>query len=374
MPATRQSRKLVFTDNGSLVSITNLSGYGLEITGGTTFTGASTLGVVNATASNVVQGLTLSGVVSDSGGYTLVKSGLGTLALTNSGNTFGGVGATIDVLNGILSASSDGALGNSANTITLEVDGTTGTGFRATGSFSTARTFNLSALNNAFEVTQGNTLTLTTPFNLSALSNTLNKNDSGVFAINANNSTMTGAVTINGGAILMQNGSALGSGTITVNNPIGSALQLSGGITVANPITLTANSQAGGINGGGTIESVLGVNTYNGLITQTAGNAATYGADAGATLNINGNIATANTSSFWAGTGGIINLNSILGNGGAGGALLKIGPGALNVTVNQPAYTGAVTVNAGTLKVSGSGTKLGTTGAVTVTSTGNPCS
>ena len=359
-----------FTDNGSLVSITNLSGYGLEITGGTTFTGASTLGVVNATASNVVQGLTLSGVVSDSGGYTLVKSGLGTLALTNSGNTFGGVGATIDVLNGILSASSDGALGNSANTITLEVDGTTGTGFRATGSFSTARTFNLSALNNAFEVTQGNTLTLTTPFNLSALSNTLNKNDSGVFAINANNSTMTGAVTINGGAILMQNGSALGSGTITVNNPIGSALQLSGGITVANPITLTANSQAGGINGGGTIESVLGVNTYNGLITQTAGNAATYGADAGATLNINGNIATANTSSFWAGTGGIINLNSILGNGGAGGALLKIGPGALNVTVNQPAYTGAVTVNAGTLKVSGSGTKLGTTGAVTVTSTG----
>ncbi|MBA4015748.1 MAG: hypothetical protein C0483_01025 [Pirellula sp.] len=367
-------QKVNLTNNGSILAVNNQSGYGLEFTGTTTLTGASHFSIGVATASNLVPGLTLSGVVSDTGGFDLVKSGLGTLALTNSGNTFGGVGNTIDVLNGVLSASSDGALGNPNNSITLEVDGSSGVGFRATGaSWNTSRTFNLNAPNNAFEVVAGTTFKLNTPFTLSATTNTLTKNDNGIFAINADNVTVpawTGAVTINAGAIQAQNSNALGFGAILVNNAIGSALQLSGGVNVANPITLTANSQAGGINSGGHIQSVSGVNTYSGLITQTSGNAATYGADAGATLNIAGNIATGNTSAFYAGTGGTINLSSLLGNGGAGGALTKFGPGTLNVTVNHTAFAGAITVNAGTLNISGAGVKFGLTGAVTINGTG----
>ncbi|WP_395736830.1 autotransporter-associated beta strand repeat-containing protein [Prosthecobacter sp.] len=363
-------QKVNLTNNGSILAVNNLSGYGLEFTGAISLTGASHFSVANATASNLVQGLTLSGVVSDTGGYSLVKSGAGTLVLGNSGNTFGGAGATIDVLNGILSVASDGALGNAANTITLEIDSQTGTGFRATGTFSTARTFLLNATNNAFEVTQNATLTLTSPFSLSAVTNTLNKNDSGILAINASNSTMTGAININGGAILVLNSNALGSGTITVNNAIGSALQLSGGVTVSNPITLTTNSQTSGINSGGSIESVSGTNTYSGLITQTAGNAATYGADDSAVLNITGNIVTANTSSFFTGVGGVINLTGVIGNGAGGGAVTKIGAGTLNIIGNQTGFTGAININAGTLNVSGSGVKLGATGTITVTPTG----
>ncbi len=370
----KQVQKVNLTNNGSILAVNNVSGYGLEFTGTTTLTGASHFSVSNATASNLVQGLTLSGVVSDTGGFDLVKSGLGTLALTNGGNTFGGVGKTIDVLNGILSANSDGALGNINNSVTLEVDGTTGVGFRGTGpSWGTSRTFNLNAANNAFEVVAGTTLTLNTPFALSSATNTLTKNDSGILAINADNVTgpaWTGAITINGGAIQVQDSNALGSGAIAINNAVGSALQLSGGVAISNAITLTTNSQSSGINSGGSIQSVSGVNTYAGLITQASGNAATYGADAGATLNINGNIATANTASFYTGAGGVVNLNSILGNGGAGGALTKWGPGDLNVTVNHTAFAGAITVNAGLLNIAGAGVKFGITGTVTINGTG----
>ena len=367
-------QKVNLTNNGSILAVNNQSGYGLEFTGTTTLTGASHFSVGVASASNLNPGLTLSGAVSDTGGFDLVKSGLGTLALTNGGNTFGGVGKTIDVLNGVLAASSDGALGNTNNSITLEVDGTTGVGFRAMGtSWSTSRTFNLNAPNNAFEVVAGTTFTLNTPFALSATTNTLTKNDNGIFVINADNVTgpaWNGTITINAGALQAQTSSALGSGTITINNAIGSALQLSGGVTISSAITNNGNSQAGGINSGGHIESVSGVNTVTGLITQAASTATTYGADAGATLNINGNIATANTAAFYADTGGIINLNSLLGNGSAGGALTKFGPGTLNVTVNHSAFTGTVTVNAGTLNISGAGVKFGLTGAVTINGTG----
>ncbi len=357
------------TDNGSIVAINNVNGYGLQITGATTFSAASHISVANATASNLVPGVTLSGVVSDSGGFTLVKSGLGTLALTNSGNTFGGAGQTIDVLNGILAASSDGALGDSNNTITLEVDGTTGTGFRAIGSFSTARTFLLNAANNAIEVTAGNTLTLTTPFTLGAAANTLTKNDNGVLELAANNTGWTGAVTINAGAILASNNNGLGSGAVTINNAVGSALQLTGGVSIANAITLVTNGGSG-YDTQGVIQSVSGSNTVTGLITQNSGSAFTYGASAGATLNINGNIAASNSATFYAGAGGVVNLNSAYGNGGAGGpGFNKIGPGTLNVTSSQSAVTSAINVNAGTMTISGSGVKFGGTGAVTIAPT-----
>ena len=335
-------------------------------------TGPSHFAVGVATASNVVQGLILSGKVTDNGAnHSLTKSGPGTLVLDNATNDFGGSGSTVDILNGVLSVSTDGALGNAANTVTLDVDGSTGVGFRATGTFSTSRTFNLNQANNAIEVTQGKTLTLTASFTLSAATNTLTKNDNGVLVLSANNSGWTGAVTINAGAIEVQNSNALGSGAITINNAIGSALLLSGGVTISNPLTTTVSSTTGGIDGGGFVKSVSGVNTYAGLITQASGAAANFGADAGATLNITGGIASSNSVNFYAGLGGVVNLQSAYGNGGAGGPTIsKTGLGDLNVTASQSAVTSAITINQGTMTISGADGKFGGTGLVTVNSSG----
>lgn len=359
-------QKVNLTNNGSILAVTNLNGYGLEFTGTTSLTGASHFSVTNASASNVIPGLTLSGVVSDTGGYSLVKSGLGTLLLTNSANTFGGAGATIDVLNGVLAASSDGALGNAANTITLDGDGTLGTAFRATGTFSSGRTFILNTANNAFEVTVGNVLTLTSPFSVPVVTNALIKNDNGVLAINAANPAMTGAVTINAGAIRAMNATALGSGTITIAGASGAALQLSGNVTVANPFTLTATST--GINTGGIIESVSGVNTYSGAITQTSGAAATFGAQAGATLNITGTYSAPGANSIAFAGAGNINLRTALNNGTS---LNKLGNGTLTISVANPALAAAQTIGLfdGITVLAGAGTlgPVGTaTGAVTV--------
>ncbi|MBB5031378.1 autotransporter-associated beta strand repeat-containing protein [Prosthecobacter vanneervenii] len=346
------------TNNGSILAVQNLNGYGVEFTGTTTLSGASHMSVATATASNVVQGLTLSGVVSDVGGYTLVKSGAGTLALTNSGNTFGGTGATIDILNGIVAVNSDGALGNINNSITLDVDGTTGVGLRATGTFSTARSIILNALNNAMEVTAGNTLTLNTPFSLAAGTGvTFTKNDNGILAINASNSTWTGAITINAGAIQLQNSNALGSGAVTISPAVGAALQLAGGVTYSNPITFGVTGMTG-INSGGVIQAVSGTSTFAGLITQTSGNSITIGADPSATLNITGGIATVNSTTFNVGAGGTINLSTVAyGNGAAtGNNFIKIGAGSMVVSVASPAASAsAIVVSAGTLTFNGAG-------------------
>ena len=347
------------TDNGSILAVQNLNGYGLELTGTTTFTGASHMSVANATASNLVQGLTLSGVVSDTGGFTLVKSGVGTLALTNSGNTFGGSGATIDILNGIVAVNSDGALGNTANTITLDVDGTTGIGLRATGTFSTARTIILNAADNAMEVTQGNTLTLTTSFSLSAAGVTFTKNDNGILAINANNTGWSGPITINGGVIEADNSNALGSGSVTVANTSGSALRLSGGVALSNLLSIGSS----GVNTNGALRSVSGTNTYSGAITLTANS--TIGANAG-TLNLTGGFSGAFGLTF-AGAGSInINTTALAA---ALTNITKINSGTTTLGVNSSAFVGTLTVNAGIFDIAGSGVTMGGTGLITVNPT-----
>ncbi len=100
------------------------------------------------TASNLVQGLILCGQ-----GYGSVGShqnwSRDSLPLQDATNDF--VGA-ISVTGGVLAATSNGALGDLANTITL--NGTTAT-FRAADNITTSRTINFSnatATNNVFEV------------------------------------------------------------------------------------------------------------------------------------------------------------------------------------------------------------------------------
>jgi hypothetical protein len=139
--------------------ITNNHGYGLEATGNLALSGSQTFNVVNATASNVVQGLTVSGVVSGTSGIT--KVGNGTLVLGNANlstaNTFVG---TIDIQAGVVSVGYNSALGASSNVVQLNANGTTGVGLRATETFTaTGRVIRLEQPNNAIEVVAGKSLT-----------------------------------------------------------------------------------------------------------------------------------------------------------------------------------------------------------------------
>lgn len=365
------------TMNGNQLTVTNSNGYGLEATG---VSGAITLAnndqilsVVNATNSNVTQGLTLSGQVTQTGGnFTIIKQGNGALWLTNATNNFGGAGKVIDVQGGVLAFSSDGALGNSNNQLKISVSATTGAGLRATGTFGTARTIQLAAANNAIEVTAGNTLTVNSPFTIGAVGNTLTKNDNGVLELAAANAgTWTGGVTVNAGAVRISNASALGATTaaITVPGVSGAAIQLSGGISVPNPMSINSSASTnvafGGINTGGQLESVSGVNTVTGVLTMN-GDAA-MGADAGSTLNINGTVNNTTTASPRAALfvgAGTINLNSNMTATTTVAnqyfAINKYGSGTLNVTTaNTIIFTNNFQVFGGTLSLNNAGTLTG---------------
>jgi fibronectin-binding autotransporter adhesin len=83
-----------------------------------------------------------------SGAVNLTKRAGGTLALTNSGNTFGGAGNTITILGGNLSVSADAQLGNAANSITFSNP--------RTGPISSAVTSGENILNKQFDQQTGN--------------------------------------------------------------------------------------------------------------------------------------------------------------------------------------------------------------------------
>ena len=329
---------------GNIMSVTNLAGYGLEVTGTTTMSGPAHFSV--GTASNWLQnsGLILTGVIDDGvTDFGLIKSGPGTLELRGV-NTFGGAGKTIDILGGVLAANSDAALGSIDNSVTLNADGLLAVGFRATDSFTTGRSFILNQTNNAFEVTRDKVLTLTTPFALAGNANrALGKSYAGVLALTANNTGWTGPITVTGGILRLGHNNAAGSGTITTspNNWRGTGVELFNNVTVSNSISLQGGDNVlnGGIDSSGQLSSFSGDNTYAGLITYAF--QASLGARSGSTLRIAGgisNITTARTLGFNADLGGTIVLNSPItaGSGAATlDAVVKLGKGTLSLTSPQ---------------------------------------
>ncbi len=304
---------------------------------------------------------------------------MGALALTNTGNStsFGGLGGAtgqiIDITGGLLAAANDSVLGVSSNVVRITTNSGT-QGFRATGTFATSRTFILNAAANGIDVTNGNTLTLNSPFAISAPADVLTKNDVGTLVLNgASPATWTGGLVINQGAVILTNANSLGSPTapitISATNASGAALQLGqGGSTIAISNTFNLNSSGGnqlpsGINGGGALEALPNSTvTLNGAISPTLQDAG-IGADAGATLNVSGGVTGALHILAFTGDG-TINVNSAVG---VMYSFQKFGNGTVNLTTAIPSYTGAGAVfNGGTVYLSGAGALLGLAQGLTV--------
>ena len=194
----------------------------------------------------------------------------------------------------------------------------------------------------AFSIAGGGGLVCTGAFSGSGA---LTKSGNGILGLNHDNSGFTGAVTITGGDLEIDDGHALGTGAVTVQS--GSRLSFQVAVTVANAVTINGD----GILGMGAISALTGASVCTGAIT--LGSDARIGVSPGSSLELR-SIASSYT-------------------------LSKAGIGPLIVSGTQP-FTGAFDVRYGTLQVDGalpsscevsvqngatlSGT--GTTGAVTV--------
>jgi fibronectin-binding autotransporter adhesin len=280
-------------------------------------------GVFDVTNSGTT--LTLSGVIGGSGNLT--KDGPGTLTLSGV-NTFSGV-LTVETGNlsiaTINNASANGVLGNSANAVVLGSSGATGT-LQYTGSTasSTKRFTMATGGTGAFQVdTAATTLTLSGVIDGSGA---LMKTGAGTLALSGTN-TYSGGTTLSAGTLQLSGSGTLGStsGALTIN---GGTLNLNG-----------TNQGVGNLTGsGGTILN----NSTGTNVTLTIGNSNGTGG------NYSGVIAD-HTS----GTGTV--------------ALTKTGTGTITLSGTNT-YTGATTVNAGTLLVNGNNSAA--TGAVSVNNSG----
>ena len=164
----------------------------------------------------------------------------------------------------------------------------------------------------------------------------------GKLVLSGNNSGLTGNVYVNNGVLQAGHTNALGTGTTTISD--GATLELSGGISPANAVSVTGI----GTGGAGAIHNVSGSNTMSGTITEAGGTK--FVADTGTTLSLTGNLTGSNTNTTLNTSGtGVINLNQI--TTGTGTVTVNAGTGTVNYngTGTANTYTGTTTVNSGTL-------------------------
>jgi len=379
---TLQLGALTIADN--TLAITNNNGFGLKFDSAT-FTGAPTIDIGVGSVSAALPGLTLDSVISGAGapvaaGATILNvTGVATgnvssilLLRGNNSATFGvaSAGQVINIASGTLAAATDDALGQigaSGNVIQFNTNSAV-QGFLATGTFATDRVFRLNAAANAIAVTQGNTLTLNTPFALSAGTNNLTKNDLGTLEMNASNAAAwtTGTMTIaqgvvkvsqlnalgqTGGATTVQNTSALTGGVATNG---GAALQLNAVALDTLTLTEPLNLAGSGINSAGALQAIGGTNltsrivSTSGAITMTG--ATTFGAGAFTTLNLTSTLSGAQALTF-AGAG-TVNLTTALP---AIASMTKTDSGTAHLTASSPLFITPLTLNGGTLLLDSNG-------------------
>jgi autotransporter-associated beta strand protein len=338
-----------------------------SIAGGGLFAlGQNELTVGGNNLSTAVTGVIADGGANGGTGASLVKSGTGTLTLSGS-NTYSG-GTSIN--GGTVVISADSNLGAAGGNLAFA-----GGTLRFLADVTTNRAVTLNAGGGIVD-TNGNNATLASTVSGAG---GLTKTGTGTLTLGGTN-TYGGGTAINGGTLAISADGNLGAagGNLAFN---GGTLRFLAGVTTNRAVTLNAGggivdtngnnatlastvSGAGGLTKIGTGTLTLGgTNTYGGGTAINGGTLAISAdnnlGDASGNLALDGGMlrflagVTTNRAVTLNAGGGIVDTN---GNtvtfastvSGAGG-LTKTGTGRLSLEGNNTAYTGATTINGGTL-------------------------
>lgn len=323
------------------VVVTAAVGNNASVISGGLLQGSASSGVLNLSNNDTSSNLTVASVIQDNGGTatSLVKYGPGTVVLgsanADTANTYSG-GTTVNggtlYIHAGTAAGAKTALGTGAVTVN-----------NATLQLHAPSTGNAQSYANALNLNNG---TLVSDDAVVTYSGLVNLTGANSITVNWDNKGATFTNVISG------------AGSLTVNTG-GSRLTLSGannytgGTTISSGLLSFANGSLGTT---GTITMNGGTLQWNGTNTQDISARLAMVAGKTATFDTNGNNVT---------------IASAVGNATTA-ALTKAGTGTLTLTAANT-YTGATTVNAGTLSLGngalGSATGLGT-GAVTVNTGG----
>lgn len=323
--------------NGTKQTISSLAG------DGNVLLGAGTLTLIAAGSYD--------GVIQGSG--SLVKSGAGNHVLSGA-NTFAG-GATITGGRIVVTNASGSGLGSGP--VVIESGGSLAIGNAGeTGSISAPTISNdgLVLINRSDDITLESEITGT---------GALTKNGEGTLLIESANSYQ-GFTTVNAGALRVTHPLALGTATdiegdrTTINNPMSARLEISGGITLAEPIQLAQKQNASGE--AACIININGDNTLTGPIKLVAGGSNWNIWSDDGKLTISGTISNTTTTNtrnlrfFGYGDGEI--LSDIAdGDGTSLTAIFMNGGGAWRLAGNN-SYSGPTDVTDGTLQIDGTQT------------------
>jgi len=396
------------TLNNGVIAAASVGNNASTISGGTIRGPASgTLNLLNNSSAN----LTISSIIADNSGATgMVKYGTGTVVINGDTNSFTGP-ITVDA--GELQALVTSAVGAKTplGTGAITVNSGAVLRFKTTStsnaiSFSNAINLNAATFNNedgvqtingALTTTgtstingvySGKNVTFSGPVNVTG---TLNLTGSSTTTF-ANTLSGTGTVSLNTGSgnftYSGDNSTSGYSGTLNFGTAVGGTLTVSAGAKLVTTgsfteswnktntingtlttgaMTISTNA-ATPINGTGTVNvtglttsnastaltiSVANFNVGSGGISVTGTTSVKFGlTTVGALANWSSSSVlglTAATATTFDTTGGNITLSGAIG-GTTTGALTKAGPGILTLSAAN-AYTGATTVNAGTLKL-----------------------
>ena len=344
---------VIATDSGALTltgGITTSGSYYHQITG------VGGLVISGAQSFNLVGGLRISTPVSGSG--TITKTGTGFFSFSNNNTGFTG---KVIVNQGSFGINGDGALGAvpgsvTADSITLNggtlVDGIVS---GASGSFDNGGIFTINANRGITLGSSGGTIQVgygsggnMTVAGIVAGTGALTKTDSGTLTLTGTN-TYSGGTTISAGTLAIGNNSALGTGTVTINDGGTLANNSSGALTVANAFTLSGASSGITFTGSqnltlnGSISSSAAVKvtkTGSSVLTLTADNSGTLAASS--TWNVSGGNYNSSTGLY----DNVIALNSGRALGSATGSVLNLSGGTLRFTANGgTGYASSRTIN-----------------------------
>ena len=342
----------VIADGSSAGQLLKAGAGVLTLTGANSYSGGSTVqaGMLQA-QSNTALG---TGAVSVASGAALGLSGGITLA---NAVTLAGVGINDGGLNGGIDG---GALRSLSGNNTVSGAVTLAGAARINADAGSLTLGSISAVaDSAFGLRLGGAGGLLLAGAINSGIGALSKDGAGTLTLSAANS-YSGGTTVQAGMLEVKHNNALGSGLIDVSP--GAALGLSGGITLANAVSLAGvGINDGGLNGGidrGALRSLGGDNTVSGVVTLAA--AARINADAGTLTLASGSALQG--SGFALQLGGAGNLVVARAINTGSGALTKDGAGGLTLS-GANGYTGGTTLLQGTLVLQG-GAALADGGAV----------